>query len=153
MGHTNSRILLLLLLYTWQLGSSPNQSIQTVTSYEAWHGKKPDLSYLHTLGCTAYHHMKGARRKLDDKSLKCQFLGYEEAGWLLSRGSWLIAGVPKGNNNGSSPTGLEPVPIGNIVCYSAGTAELGLRYEPSKMEGVGGADFNPVNHPWTQANS
>jgi len=26
--------------------------------------------------------------------------------------------------------------MGNIVCYPAGTAELGLRYEPSKMEGV-----------------
>ncbi len=71
------------------IGSSPNQSNQTVTLYEAWHGKKPDLSYLHTLGCTAYHHMEdhmeGARRKLDDKSLKCQFLGYERAGWLLNR--------------------------------------------------------------------
>ncbi len=25
-----------------------------------------------------YHHVKRARRKLDDKSLKCQFLSYEE---------------------------------------------------------------------------
>ncbi len=29
--------------------------------------------------------MKGVRRKLDDKNLKCQFLSYERAGWLLNR--------------------------------------------------------------------
>jgi hypothetical protein len=50
-----------------------------MTPYEVWHGKKPDLSYLHTFGCIAYHHVEGARRKLDDKSLICQFLGYEGA--------------------------------------------------------------------------
>ncbi len=57
---------------------SSTTALNNITSYEAWHGKKPDLSYLHTFECIAYHHVKEARRKLDDKSLKCQFLGYEE---------------------------------------------------------------------------
>jgi len=39
---------------------SPTTALDQITPYEAWHGKKPDLSYLHTLGCTAYHHMEGA---------------------------------------------------------------------------------------------
>ncbi len=53
--------------------------MDNITPYEAWHGKKPDLSYLHIFDCIAYHHIEGARRKLDDKSFKCQFLGYEGA--------------------------------------------------------------------------
>ncbi len=53
-------------------------ALNKITFYEAWHGKKSDLSYLHTFECIAYHHVKKARRKLDDKSLKCQFLNYEE---------------------------------------------------------------------------
>jgi len=64
---------------TYLKNRSPTTALDNITPYEAWHGKKPDLSYLHTFGCIAYHHVEGARRKLDDKSLKCQFLGYEGA--------------------------------------------------------------------------
>ncbi len=53
-------------------------ALNNITFYEAWHDKKPDLSYLHTFECIVYHHVKKARRKLDDKSLKCQFLSYEK---------------------------------------------------------------------------
>ncbi len=64
---------------TYLKNRSPTTALNNITPYEAWHGKKPDLSYLHTFECIAYHHVEEARRKLDDKSLKCQFLGYEEA--------------------------------------------------------------------------
>jgi len=64
---------------TYLKNRSPTTALDQITPYEAWYGKKPDLSYLHTFGCIAYHHVEGARRKLDDKSLKCQFLGYEGA--------------------------------------------------------------------------
>ncbi len=53
-------------------------ALNNITFYKAWHDKKPDLSYLHTFECIAYHHVKKARRKLNDKSLKCQFLSYEK---------------------------------------------------------------------------
>ena len=66
-----------IMTVTYLKNRSPTTALDKVTPYEAWHGKKPDLSYLHTFGCVAYHHVEGARRKLDDKSLKCQFLGYE----------------------------------------------------------------------------
>jgi len=66
-----------IMTVTYLKNRSPTTALDKITPYEAWHGKKPDLSYLHTFGCIAYHHVEGARRKLDDKSLKCQFLGYE----------------------------------------------------------------------------
>ncbi len=65
------------MIVTYLKNRSPTNSLDKITPYEAWHGKKPDLSDLHTFGCIAYHHIEGARRKLHDKSLKCQFLGYE----------------------------------------------------------------------------
>ena len=52
-------------------------ALNNITLYETWHDKKSDLSYLHTFECIVYHHVKKARRKLDDKSLKCQFLSYK----------------------------------------------------------------------------
>ncbi len=53
-------------------------ALNKITFYETWHDKKSDLSYLHTFECVVYHHVKKAHRKLDDKSLKCQFLNYEK---------------------------------------------------------------------------
>ncbi len=52
-------------------------ALNKITLYETWHDKKSDLSYLHTFECIVYHHVKKAHRKLDDKSLKCQFLSYK----------------------------------------------------------------------------
>jgi len=52
-------------------------ALNNITLYETWHDKKFDLSYLHTFECIVYHHVKKAHRKLDDKSLKCQFLSYK----------------------------------------------------------------------------
>ncbi len=67
-----------IMTVTYLKNRSSTTALNNITLYEAWHGKKPDLSYLHTFGCIVYHHVKKARRKLDDKSLKCQFLGYEK---------------------------------------------------------------------------
>jgi len=52
-------------------------ALNKVTLYETWHDKKSDLSYLHTFKCVIYHHVKKVYWKLDDKSLKCQFLNYK----------------------------------------------------------------------------
>jgi len=52
-------------------------ALNKITLYKTWHDKKSDLSYLHTFECIVYHHVKKAHRKLDDKSLKCQFLSYK----------------------------------------------------------------------------
>ncbi len=52
-------------------------ALNKITLYETWHDKKSDLSYLHTFKCLVYHHVKKACWKLNDKSLKCQFLNYK----------------------------------------------------------------------------
>ncbi len=52
-------------------------ALNNITFYETWHDKKSDLSYLHTFECIVYHHVKKAHWKLNDKSLKCQFLSYK----------------------------------------------------------------------------
>ena len=53
-------------------------ALNKITLYETWHDKKSDLSYLHMFECIVYHHVKRACQKLNDKSLKCQFLSYKK---------------------------------------------------------------------------
>ncbi len=53
-------------------------ALNHITLYETWHDKKSDLSYLHTFECTVYHHVKRTHWKLNDKSLKYQFLNYKK---------------------------------------------------------------------------
>ncbi len=53
-------------------------ALNKITLYEIWHDKKSDLSYLHTFKCIVYHHVKKAHQKLNNKSLKCQFLNYKK---------------------------------------------------------------------------
>ncbi|OAE24027.1 hypothetical protein AXG93_4079s1160 [Marchantia polymorpha subsp. ruderalis] len=52
--------------------------LHDMTPYEAWHKKKPAVHFMHTFGCIA--HVKKTRphaKKLDDKSIKMVFVGYE----------------------------------------------------------------------------
>lgn len=60
------------------LNHSPTKAIAEKTPFEAWHGRKPKVSFLRTFGCVA--HVKTVRPhlgKLEDKSTKMVFLGYE----------------------------------------------------------------------------
>ena len=59
------------------LNLSPTKAVQNQTPYEAWSGKKPWVSHLKIFGCIAYALIDSYnRRKLDDKSKKCIFVGY-----------------------------------------------------------------------------
>uniref|UniRef100_A0ACD6AP94 Uncharacterized protein n=1 Tax=Avena sativa TaxID=4498 RepID=A0ACD6AP94_AVESA len=54
------------------------RSVNGMTPYEAWHGKKPDVRFLRVFGCVG--HVKVARphlQKLDDRSTPMVFIGYE----------------------------------------------------------------------------
>ena len=65
---------------------SPTKAVNHATPFEAWIGNKPDVSHLHSFGCTAYAHIpKDERKKLDSKTRKCIFLGYgtETKGYRL----------------------------------------------------------------------
>ena len=50
-----------------------------MTPEEAWSGSKPEVEYFRVFGCIAYANIPDQkRRKLDDKSKKCVFLGVSE---------------------------------------------------------------------------
>ncbi|MCO5562965.1 hypothetical protein L7F22_016601 [Adiantum nelumboides] len=59
------------------LNRCPTRALKTITPYESWYGKKPSVSYLRVFGCLAYAHIpQRLRGKLDDKAVKCIFVGY-----------------------------------------------------------------------------
>ncbi|MCO5614455.1 hypothetical protein L7F22_068737 [Adiantum nelumboides] len=52
-------------------------ALKTITPYESWYNRKPSVSYLRVFGCLAYAHIpQQLRGKLDDKAVKCIFVGY-----------------------------------------------------------------------------
>src|SRR5438105_12189955 len=61
------------------LNRAPTKSLDGMTPFEAWHGRKPVLHFLRTFRCVA--HVKDVRphpSKLADCSRKMVFIGYEE---------------------------------------------------------------------------
>lgn len=57
---------------------SPTRNLEGKTPYEVWEGKPPDITNLRIFGCIAYHYNADpARKKLDDRSIKCRFLGIQ----------------------------------------------------------------------------
>ena len=58
------------------LNRAPSKSVET-TPYEPWFSKKPKLSFLKVWGCDAYV-KKLQPDKLEPKSEKCVFIGYQE---------------------------------------------------------------------------
>ena len=49
----------------------------TYHSFDAWYNKRRDLSHLRPFGSIAYVHIpKPERKKLDQKSMRCIFVGY-----------------------------------------------------------------------------
>jgi len=50
-----------------------------MSPYEAWTSRKPNVSHLHVFGCISYAHiLDHIRRKLENKSENCVFIGYIE---------------------------------------------------------------------------
>jgi hypothetical protein len=59
------------------LNLSPTKAVLNKTPYEAWYGRRPNVSHLRVFGCVAYALVNSqARQKLDEKSEKCIFIGY-----------------------------------------------------------------------------
>src|SRR5438105_150560 len=61
------------------LNRAPTKSLDGMTPFEAWHGRKPAVHFLRTFGCVA--HVKDVQphpSKLADRSRKMVFIGYEE---------------------------------------------------------------------------
>jgi hypothetical protein len=63
----------------YMLNRSPTKSLEGVTPYEAWHGKKPSVEHLRVFGCVGHVKNNGPGvKKLTDRSAKMVFLGYAE---------------------------------------------------------------------------
>jgi transposase InsO family protein len=60
------------------LDRSPTKPLNSRTSYEAWHGRKPAVSHLRVFGCLAFTKELGHIGKLDDRSTPGVFIGYAE---------------------------------------------------------------------------
>ncbi|MCO5550786.1 hypothetical protein L7F22_004277 [Adiantum nelumboides] len=59
------------------LNRCPTRALKTFTPYESWYDRKPSVSYFCVFGCLAYAHIpQQLRGKLDDKAVKCIFVGY-----------------------------------------------------------------------------
>jgi len=55
---------------------SPTIALDNGIPKEVWTGKRVNYSHLKIFGCEAFYIPKENRTKLDDKSMKCIFLGY-----------------------------------------------------------------------------
>ena len=56
---------------------SPTRAVPDQTPYVAWTGRKPWVSHLKIFGCIAYALVDAHKHcKLDEKSVKCIFVGY-----------------------------------------------------------------------------
>ena len=56
---------------------SPTVSMEHMTLYESFSGRKHGVSYFKVFGCDAYMHIaKENRKKWNPKSKKCIFIGY-----------------------------------------------------------------------------
>jgi transposase InsO family protein len=61
------------------LNRAPTRSLAGKTPYEAWRGRKPNVSYLRTFGCVVHVKNVGPGiTKLSDRSTPMVFIGYEE---------------------------------------------------------------------------
>jgi hypothetical protein len=57
----------------------PTKAIDGMPSYEAWHGRWPDVHHLHTFGCVTYvKATKPHLKKIDDRGTPAVFIGYKQ---------------------------------------------------------------------------
>ena len=66
-------------LTVYLLNRSPTIALKDKTPEEAWKNETPSVEHLRIFGCIGYvHNVDQKRKKLDDKSFKCVWLGVSE---------------------------------------------------------------------------
>jgi hypothetical protein len=61
------------------LNQSPTLAVKNITPQEAWSKVRPSINHFRIFKCIAYAHVPNVKRtKLDDKSMKCVFIGVSE---------------------------------------------------------------------------
>ena len=62
---------------TYVLNRCSTKALQSITPYEAWHGRKPFVAHFRVFGCLAYVLVPMQQHsKLDDKVVKCILARY-----------------------------------------------------------------------------
>jgi hypothetical protein len=62
------------------LNRCPTKSVDGMTPFEAWHGRKPAVHHLRTFGCIVYvRNTTPHLKKLEDHGRKMIFVGYESS--------------------------------------------------------------------------
>ncbi|KAG7557256.1 Reverse transcriptase RNA-dependent DNA polymerase [Arabidopsis suecica] len=108
---------------------SPTAAVENMTPEEAWSGSKPVVEYFRVFGCIGYVHIPDQkRRKLDDKSKKCIFLGVKEK--LLDCGDEEDQNAEKETSptpaNGNSPLPQSPALSGGSTPTTPSTSPAPL---------------------------
>ena len=61
------------------LNHTPTKALKGQTSFEAWYGRKPSVSFLQTFGCIGHvTKTKPVLTKVEDRSTPMVLLSYEE---------------------------------------------------------------------------
>lgn len=61
------------------LNRTGTSTVKSKTPYELWYGKQAEFEHFRVFGSEVYVHIpKQKRQKLDAKSKKCIFVGYDE---------------------------------------------------------------------------
>ncbi len=66
-----------MLTATYITNRLPSVSTGGPTPYKIWTGAIPNLSHMRVFGCSAYVHKEGHQGKLEDRSWKGVFIGYD----------------------------------------------------------------------------
>jgi len=81
------------LTSTYMKNHTLSRSLKGRTPFEAYYGKKPDLTHLRELGCRAFILKQGVNPKICCRSVECILIGYSpnsKAYWCYHRESQRI---------------------------------------------------------------
>lgn len=110
------------------INRSPTTAVPNTTPEEAWSNRKPSVECFRVFGCVAYAHIPdNQRKKLDDKSFKCVWLGVSEE----SKGYRLY-----------DPVGKKIITSRDVVCVENEKWEWDRSAEELKHKELEWADIN-----------
>jgi hypothetical protein len=68
---------------TYLRNRAPTRALTGKTPFEAWFGKKPDVSHLREFGCDVWVLDEHRKSKLESKTIKGKFLGFIDESKLV----------------------------------------------------------------------
>lgn len=140
-------------LYTavYVLNRSPSVAVQgDITPFEAWYGKKPDVSNLRVFGSQCFAHKpKQLRKKLDNKSEKVVFVGYAPGGYRVWNGKRVFVARDVVFNEVESPSCVVPVreSKNDLNFENENIVIIEQKDEPKTEREICGQECEPEDNP------